>query len=103
MNTNIEGASNAIVATVGFYAGALAETTKTLQAMTEQLRFVEGQVVALSQANVKLQVEEAAARRVVEAAIVYVAWVQPPDQPESGMEMVLVELLEALKVYDCGS
>jgi len=103
MNTNIEGASNAIVATVGFYAGALAETTKTLQAVTEQLRFVEGQVVALSQANVKLQGEEAAARRVVEAAHVYAAWIQPSDPPENAIEMALEGMLEALKVYDGGT
>jgi hypothetical protein len=103
MNTNIEGASNAIVATVGFYAGALAETTKTLQMVTEQLRFVEGQVVALSQANVKLQAEEAAARRVVEAGQVYAAWVHLSYPPEDAMEMALDGFLEALKVYDGGS
>jgi hypothetical protein len=103
MNTNIEGASNAIVATVGFYAGALAETTQQLQAVAQHARELEQQIVNLSQVNVKLQAEEAAARRVIEAAHVYAAWLQPSDLPENGMEMALDGLLKALKVYDGGS
>ena len=96
---NIAAASNAIVASVGFYAGALEELNGQLQAMAARAGAVEQKVAELAAANMSLQVEEAAARRVVDAVRNYLdKTVEFAD--ERAAVGPICDLLEALKVYD---
>lgn len=96
---NIAAASNAIVASVGFYAGALEELNGQLQTMAARAGAVEQKVAELATANMTLQVEETAARRVVEVVRIYLAKTVDfaEDPPAVGP---ICDLIEALKVYD---
>lgn len=102
-NPHIESASNAIVTTVGFYAGSLATMGEQLQAAMRELTACQQKIAELAAANMSLQTEEAAARRVVEVAHQYVdamVVLTPPGMDETLASTWLVQLLEALKVYD---
>jgi hypothetical protein len=103
MTTNYADASNAIVSTVGFYAGALAEATTAAETATKRQRELEKQVALLAEANAKLSREEQAARGVAAVAGVYVAMIEPCGTPETKMDVALQNLMDAVKAYDAGA
>lgn len=102
-NQMIEAASNAVVSTVGFYTGALSTLSAQIQEVVTRATTMEQKVAELAAANMSLQVEEAAARRVVDVARQYVeamAVLTQPGGDETLASTWLVQLLEAVKVYD---
>jgi hypothetical protein len=102
MTASYETASNAVVATVGFYAGALADLAETIHRLEKKVAELELQRNQLAIANAKLAEEDRASRRVVDVARSYCELVSPIDSPEDNVELAALALLTAIGQYDAG-
>jgi hypothetical protein len=103
---NFESASNAIVAVVGFYAGALAEAARDVREMENQNEKIGEATSRLAEENARLshrirQLEAQAnvAKQVVDCANKYVAHVgdvknDPPICVEEELRENLIDVLE---------
>jgi hypothetical protein len=102
MTATYETASNAVVATVGFYAGALADLAETIQRLEKKAAELELQRNQLAIANAKLSDEELAARRVVDLARKVVEGKVQVYEADDADSVAMVALMHGVGVYDAG-